>query len=553
MFEGHTAVSHRRRLESWLEHRPQTFDSAEHRQLADMLHFWRLEILADLHTADWDSGIMQLADDLKLSYGQIIALAGDLYGVPDRPISSGKDDEDRRKRFTDAFNTLVNCNRDEVKKILAIMDEEATWIAKEIREGKSAAAAYSEGPDFDDKYIEATGGTNPVTNPGRYLKLANTNFDHFGGDAVTAYSAGHAVAIDMAVKASKKLATAGRDTMAREKAYRDFQLAMAASAFADHFLTDLFSSGHLRVPRRALAKAFDTKDYMHAAGSMMSKVQHDEDSRFGLFVRNAKGRCWKCYGDGHLLTVPGQDNAALAREAVNVSMTEVWCAFRDGFGPDRPEKYGALQLTPDLKHAQRHESKERHAQSLNFAAAFIERNGDPLSRYPFNDSDAHHWVAIRETAVPHPAWAGRRPESSPEAIPLKVMIDTATKAASKVKPPAATLGPPTEAPQIVRWERENRTASPSGQVEMRWAVVFVGRKDYLNNEGSTEYLSDFGPWSPYVATRPQETPVISVPRDPSGRAIGRRLMRQIKGRDPVMSGAYMSGNGVNELREADIV
>ena len=133
------------------------------------------------------------------------------------------------------------------------------------------------------------------------------------------------------------------------------------------------------------------------------------------------------------------------------------------------------------------------------------------------------------------------------------MIDTATKAASRVKPPADTSGPPTEAPQVVRWERENRTASPSGQVEVRWAVVFVGRKDYLNNEGSTEYFSDFGPWSPYVPTRPQETPVISVPRDPSGRAIARRLMRQIKGRDPVMSGAVLTGNGVNELREPDIV
>ena len=170
--------------------------------------------------------------------------------------------------------------------------------------------AYAEGPDFDDKYMHAAGGSNAVTNPGRYLKLANNNFDHFGADAVTAYSTGHAVAIDMAVQANRDLAKAGRDNKAREKAYRDFQLAIAASAFADHFLTDLFSSGHLRVPRRALAKAFDTADYMHAAGSMMSKVQHDEDSRFGLFVRNAKGRCWKCFGDGHLLTVPGQDNAA---------------------------------------------------------------------------------------------------------------------------------------------------------------------------------------------------------------------------------------------------
>jgi hypothetical protein len=59
-----------------------------------------------------------------------------------------------------------------------------------------------------------------------------------GSDAHAAYTACHAVALD--------LAAAGRGN---EAALKD---AYFMDAWGLHFLTDAFSSGHLRVPRRAL-------------------------------------------------------------------------------------------------------------------------------------------------------------------------------------------------------------------------------------------------------------------------------------------------------------
>ncbi|MEF2985641.1 phospholipase, partial [Pseudomonas aeruginosa] len=71
------------------------------------------------------------------------------------------------------------------------------------------------------------------------------------------------------------------------------ELAYAMNSFADHFLTDLFSAGHLRVPRKQLAAVVTPGEL----GSLISRFMHDEDSKFGLKVRNAMGAQWHAYGD----------------------------------------------------------------------------------------------------------------------------------------------------------------------------------------------------------------------------------------------------------------
>ena len=68
-----------------------------------------------------------------------------------------------------------------------------------------------------------------------YLGLSLINWDHFGNDARTAYSTGHSAAIDYARQAGSS-----------------WDVAYAMNAFADHYLQDLFSAGHLRNPRRDL-------------------------------------------------------------------------------------------------------------------------------------------------------------------------------------------------------------------------------------------------------------------------------------------------------------
>lgn len=70
-----------------------------------------------------------------------------------------------------------------------------------------------------------------------YLGLSLLNFDHFGQDARTTYTVGH--------KWAMEIAATKRDAAHLEYAYR-------INAFADHFLQDAFSAGHLRTPRREL-------------------------------------------------------------------------------------------------------------------------------------------------------------------------------------------------------------------------------------------------------------------------------------------------------------
>ena len=78
----------------------------------------------------------------------------------------------------------------------------------------------------------------------RYLALASQNFCHFaatanphddGPDALRLYREYHARAMREAARAASN---AG------------FRRALVTDAFGCHFLTDLFASGHMRVPRR---------------------------------------------------------------------------------------------------------------------------------------------------------------------------------------------------------------------------------------------------------------------------------------------------------------
>ena len=90
---------------------------------------------------------LRLPNGLELSFGQIIALAGDFYGVPEDRIidpteKAEKVSSGRRKRFIAAYSTLANANYKHIKKeldqILKIMTKERSAIeaALESKEGK---------------------------------------------------------------------------------------------------------------------------------------------------------------------------------------------------------------------------------------------------------------------------------------------------------------------------------------------------------------------------------------------------------------------------------
>lgn len=209
--------------------------------------------------------LLRLPNGLQLTFGQIIALAGDFYGVPEKPIIDPSEKHNkmktgRRKRFIAAYNTLANAEYDGIKKeldqILKIMTEEKSQIeaALECQEGKVTISdndghvcmvpkdVYEKlGNSLVKKWDELTGGKwifqVPVIS-GRMMKLAQNNYDHFLPYAKDAYIAGHALALEKAREASK--------VENREEKIRLLEEAYSIDAFACHFLTDSFSSGHLR-------------------------------------------------------------------------------------------------------------------------------------------------------------------------------------------------------------------------------------------------------------------------------------------------------------------
>lgn len=165
----------------------------------------------------------------------------------------------------------------------------------------------------------------------RYGSLASQNYCHFGSQpwdgsidddrnlALRLYRLYHRRAKDEAAAAA-----AAQDEAALLQA-------IVVDGFACHFLTDLFASGHLRVPRRALTEKLGI-----VRGGSASKKAHDEDNQ-GLWVRMRKSPgaqrvVWRAFGDNLLRGKAGQQHLAMVREAVRRSVEEV-CAQYSGKEP----------------------------------------------------------------------------------------------------------------------------------------------------------------------------------------------------------------------------
>jgi len=173
-----------------------------------------------------------LENELTVTYGQINGLAGDFYGTYD-PISDGFNDTEQAIRFVNAYNTLAARYAGqpaEAIEILGILKKEVDTVNNALAHHQDPSVAYNSLHNEDWTFQKLTLFRSGIPS---YFGLARVNWDHFGADARTAYNAGHSKALDVAI------------TGDLEKAY-------AMNAFADHFLEDSFSAGHLRTPRRYL-------------------------------------------------------------------------------------------------------------------------------------------------------------------------------------------------------------------------------------------------------------------------------------------------------------
>lgn len=234
---------------------------------------------------------LDLVAGRRLMFGEIVCLAGDFFAHLDRESAT---------MFADAWPALES-----LPAWLAGSDYRSAMLAEATAESVTALLEAIHG--------EGTGSTTALDNlqayPNRrYYALASQNFCHFGADALALYRRYHELAC-------KRAEAAGEDEGA-------WMRAVVTEAFACHFLTDLFATGHMRTPRRALGERFGI-----ARGALwMSKRMHDEDNRVGLWCTTTGASTgarvvWRAFGDGRLVDSPM--HLRQVQEAVRRSFSEV--------------------------------------------------------------------------------------------------------------------------------------------------------------------------------------------------------------------------------------
>lgn len=306
-------------------------------------------------------------------YGQVIALGGDFYGDPLRPIST---DNDPPAAFRMAYLKFQREVAGEIDKILLIMQREIDAITAAIRAGKPPSSAYAAlGDELSYAWNQATGGGYGILPQGRYLKLAAVNWDHFGFYARKAYATGHTVAMQQAIAARNPSLTA-------EQRRHSLELAYSQNAFADHFLTDIFSAGHTRTPRREL---YETSIWAKEITGLLARCMHDEDSKFGLKLHNALGQSWTAYGDKRLLDTAAAEELTITVQAVQASADEIWAAFKTGKMSSESEMR-ALKIIPDLMRVRDLTSRE------NFSPLFVWKDGTVQCRKSLSDRNCFEWT-----------------------------------------------------------------------------------------------------------------------------------------------------------------
>lgn len=276
----------------------------------------------DVSYEDVFNGIHRRRTPEALRYGELVALSGDFYETP----------EELWDERPSPVPWLWEGN--DVSDLQAILAKEVAWI----NENRVHDQRY---PDYDIRL---------AWNAKLYVELALRNVDHFGWHNIRAYVKYHAIALDLAREAR------GRND-------ETFRKALHWNAFADHFLTDGFAAGHMRVPRAEIIDWAAARGWARERSGALSKLIHDQDGHVGtlhgaadeatrgatdgLHVRNARGDEWYTRCDGQLFMdgcAVGSPRVDLPVEAVSRSVLELLVAWKRG---DLPAGlYGATELVP---------------------------------------------------------------------------------------------------------------------------------------------------------------------------------------------------------------
>ena len=286
------------------------FDSPEH---FDLGAYAILSVPSDQGGVDKIYGNKLTVKSLQTSYGQmnlsfadIFWLGGDLIGEPRQIIGSSLNPESTFQINLAAFDKY----KDYIPAVLTVYSNVTTDVKKFIDTGSTLVV-----PDkYNYEYNKATGGwggsVGALLKSGLYLKLAQYNYDHFGDNAVKSYLTGHTLALEYASRATN---------------VEELKYAYFVEGYADHFLTDLFATGHSRTPRVEIVNY--CANLGQGPASFLTKLMHDQDGTTGLTLVNGKGETWFGTGDENFYTPANKDNKLRALNVVQQSVDQIYNAY----------------------------------------------------------------------------------------------------------------------------------------------------------------------------------------------------------------------------------
>jgi len=345
--------------------------------------------------------IKNLEADISFTYGQLIAMSGDMY-VSVEELSL--DDPG-------VLNGFFNRNRNSLKKC----------INKEIEAIKTSQ--YYHGCDdleFAKKKLQ-------------YVTLAHDNYEHFAWHNLKSYIELHSKALwyahlahlkctknqnketpqlchDNKVKLTQMVENSDYRKKQKSK-YRRFpklfprkrftqkyfldmpkekmiRLSLFTNAYADHYLTDAFSAGHLRVPRSQIDSFVENYEKnaskrkrekgSSVSGALTQYLHNLDGSLTGIEVINSLGDEFVIRSDKQLFSrinsreLSGilETNTQISQPvlATKASLNEIFSVIENGEGVIPKGLYSALEYVPFTKN----DSKDTLSQRVNH---HIEKHG----------------------------------------------------------------------------------------------------------------------------------------------------------------------------------
>lgn len=283
-----------------------------------------LEALTSLQGSNYNLTGLSAPGALPVTYGTINGLAGDHQSDPVLLEAQLKDSGSIIQKIISLHQKYLD------KGMMAAPDGEL--VSLDLNYALAATGNlshfYAYGKTFPDHLKNFD--SDKIREATDWSKLAAFTKSLGHTNAIRMYVSLHLVALTLAEMSGRKArqGDAGGPAL--------LQSAIFINAFADHFLEDAFSAGHLIV-NRTVAESFTN-----------NKALHDFYCENGTTVVNRKGEIWYTYGDGKFDENTTAGERAIA--AVTLSIQDLFTAFSKA--ASNPQYIGFLDHIPQNKSEQ---------------------------------------------------------------------------------------------------------------------------------------------------------------------------------------------------------